>query len=217
MPDNSGNTSATGGYLTPIADNVPVPPPQEGKTFEDTLQDLVVNLTELDGTLVRPAWQPEPPNQPDNATDWVAFSILNKKADTFAYVAHDGGAGDDSLGLDRVQRNELVEVLFTHYGPNAHLYADLVRDGLSVEQNREGIKQAATDLVEVREQVVAPELINNLYYYRVDQTIVFRRQVDRFFGVKNVGSFEGGVVADGEAGDIKRDISALQGVEPPPP
>ena len=82
----SGNTSATGG---PIGPGSPAAPgPLEGAALLDFIQDWIVQLTGLDGTLVRPDWQAEPANLPAAGTAWCGFRIADRDADDFPWIGH---------------------------------------------------------------------------------------------------------------------------------
>ena len=50
----SGNTSASGGYLSPTSS-----PPADDDALSSILHDLVVGVTGLAPTLVFPRWQPQ--------------------------------------------------------------------------------------------------------------------------------------------------------------
>src|ERR1700694_2060232 len=125
--------SSTGGYLIPSA----APAPLEGQALLDFLQGVIVGITGLAGTMVRPVWQSGPPNIPDAGTAWCAFRITTRPSSTFPHVKHDP-AGQ---GADALQRHEALHVLCSFYdlgsGGQADGLAALLRDGLSIPQNRE--------------------------------------------------------------------------------
>lgn len=83
----NANTSATGGYLQPIAS----PPNQENlqdDVLTDLFQEVVVKVTNMDPTLVRPRWQPSPPAQPDVSVSWAAIGIAETRPDVFPSITH---------------------------------------------------------------------------------------------------------------------------------
>lgn len=182
------NTSATGGYLLPDADG---PQPLEGDALVDFLQSVVVGCTGLDGRWVRPRWQPEPPNLPPADQSWCAIGIVERSSDTYAYVEHDG-AGD---GSDKLQRQQEIAMLCSFYGPDADSYIELLRDGLQIAQNREALQLAGMALKSTGEAVIAPSLVKMLWQYRVDVRVVFVRQINRRYPVRNLLSEQGTIHA----------------------
>jgi hypothetical protein len=182
------NDSSTGGYLTPATS----PAPLEGQALNRFLQQVWVGITGLDGTLIRPRWQPEPPAIPAFGTDWMAFGITRRKGDTFTSTIHDPtGNGNDS-----VYRQEVLDILCTFYGPDADNYASLLREGLFVSQNREVLQLNNFGLVEVGEAIAVPELIKERWTYRVDMKVTLRRSILRTYPVLNILSAEGTVDTD---------------------
>src|SRR5437870_2383413 len=117
------NSSATGGYLVPTS-----APPAEDDALDDILQGLIVGLTALDPTLVRPRWQPVAAKLPDLSVNWCAIGETDETPDANAVVTHDGDA-NGGLGQDNLQRHEQIRVLATFYEPNAKAYAKQARDG----------------------------------------------------------------------------------------
>lgn len=185
------NTSATGGYLFPLPP--PAPAPIEGQSFNRFLNEVVVGISGLPGSFVRPRWQPEPANVPNLNEDWLSFGIQSKRADTYAVELHDG-SGD---GSDEIQRHETVEVLLSFYGPNADANLEIFREGLQVAQNREVFQLNAMGQTETGDAITIPALVKERWYYRVDMTWIFRRQIRRIYPVLNLLSFDGTLNADG--------------------
>ena len=174
------NTSATAGALTP---NI-APAPLEGTALVDFIQNWMVGITGVSGALVRPRWQPEPPNIPDEATTWIAFGITKRDADTFIYEVHNP-AGQ---GYNETRRNEILHFLASFYGPNADSIATQFRDGIQVAQNTEVLNLNNMGLVDSGELVVAPELVKEKWLYRVDLSFSIRRQVVRDYQVQTLQS-----------------------------
>lgn len=179
------NDSSTGGYLQPAPS--PAPAPLEDAALRDFLQAVFVGLTGLDGKLVRPRWQPVPPAQPEIGTNWMAFGIVARPADTFAFEMHDPAAANGN-GADVMNRNEELTILCSFYGPNAGGYATGVRDGLSVPQNREALLKAGMALIGCEDIVSAPALINDQWYSRLDMTVRIRRSVTRVYPILHITS-----------------------------
>lgn len=175
------NTSATGGYLTST-------PILEDQALFDFMHDLITGITGMDPTLVRPRWQPEPPDLPDFNVNWCAFGITEGETEPgTAYVVHQ----DSPQILDQLQRHETLDVFASFYGPNASSLAKTLRDGLQVAQNREILQLASMGLVSTGDVVTAPELIKERWLYRVDLSVKIRRQIVRTFTVLDLASASG--------------------------
>lgn len=180
------NTSATGGYLIPEV----LPAPLEDAALDDFLQTVLVGVTGLDPTLVRPRWQEIVPDLPDRSVDWCGFGVISRKSDTFAYIGHDGLLSQ-AEGADLLQRHEELNLRASFYGPNCQYYGTLLRDGLEIPQNREQLFLAGMGLVSVGDVERAPELVKNIWLSRADLPIVIRRQVLREYPVLNLLSMQG--------------------------
>lgn len=189
------NDSSSGGYLAPGAS----PAPLEDAALVAFLQGIFVGITALSGDLVRPRWQQTPPNQHAIGTNWMAFGIMNRKADTFAYEMHapalNGGNGNDYL-----TRNEELEILCSFYGTSADTSAALVRDGLQVGQNREAMLLAGMGLIECGDIISVPDIVNSQWVYRVDMPVRLRRAIVRTYPILHLLSAPGSVTDS--AGDV---------------
>jgi hypothetical protein len=168
------NTSATGGYLTPTT------PIQEDATVDAFLQRMVVGVTGLPGTLVRPRWQPVPPKMPEYNVNWCAIGVVREYPCGEPYIFH-VSTGD---GADEGTRFVDMSVLTSFYGPNARAYANMLRDGLAIEQNREAMflinwNIKSTDMPSRS----VPELLNQQWYNRVDCEIPMIRAVRSIYPV----------------------------------
>lgn len=155
------NTSATSGYLRLTAS----PSRQE---VEDVIQGMIVGITGLDGELVRPRNQPEPPMQPGNETDWAAYSIKRRGTHNFAQLEH-------CDGYSVLHAHEELAVLVSFMGQRAEDYATTLRDGLHVSQNREQLYRNYMALVEVGELTPVPEVISMGWRGRCDLPLTIRR------------------------------------------
>lgn len=175
------NTSASGGYLQPTP-----PPPLDGAALEDFFHDFIVGLTALPNTLVRPAFQIEPPNIPPKGTIWLAFAFEDVASDTFPFVGHhpvnDGG--------DELQRHEEFDVRCSVYGSgagsDARATAKLLRDNLAIAQNREPLRAQAMGLVSCGAPLPVPVLLKQTWLYRLDIVFRIRRCVTRDYDVLNI-------------------------------
>lgn len=171
-----------------IAPNVS-PAPLEGQAFDGFLQQIIVGITGMTGSLVRPRWQPEPPNLPAIGTTWAAFGVMLTTPDTYAAIIH-RGAGE---GTDELQRHETNEVLISFYGPDADLYASRLRDGLQIAQNREMLFLNGMAHVETKAPISVPTLVKERWLYRLDVTWVMRRAIQRVYPILNVLSAQGSI------------------------
>jgi hypothetical protein len=180
--------SSTGGYLYATNSGL------EGQGLQRAIQQWIVGVTGLDGALVRPRWQLEPPNVPEDGQVWVAFGLGNASVENYPYVEHDP-TGD---GKDTLQRHERFEVLCSAYDLGSTGLADetlsLFRDGIAIPQNLEGLRQSGISLIEVGDMISVPVLLKQRWYYRVDMTVVLRRQITREYAVLNVVSASGEVL-----------------------
>ncbi len=180
--------STVAGYLSPAA----TPAPAEGQDLSRFLQQIVVGITGLAGELVFPRWQLEPPNYPGQNVDWAAMGVSSRSSDVFAAVIHDPVGN----GADLVARHEELTVMVSFYGPNADNYADLLREGFSVAQNREAMQLVAMNLIEVGDAIALPSLVKEQWQYRVDVDFRIRRQIRRNYPILNLLSAQGTIYTD---------------------
>lgn len=182
--------SASAGFLQPA----PSPAPLEGQDLLNFVQAWIVGITGLDGTLVVPWAQPEPPNLPNAGTVFCAFSIRTRTADTYPWIGRT--VPDD--GADHLQRHQDLDILLTFYdlgsGGQADAMSALFRDGSAIPQNLEVLSQNNMGLVKVGQAVDVPVLVKTRWQYRVDLPVVIRREVLRTYPVLTVESAEGTIV-----------------------
>lgn len=182
------NDSSTGGYLLPVESN----PPAEDAALDAILQSLIVGLTGLPGSMIRPRWQPTVPKQPEPSVNWCAIGVTEDDSDDYPAIVHIG-AGD---GRDQFYQNETLSVLASFYGPNAQSYAKIARNGLYIAQNREALTAAGLDVKGAKKIVSAPEMINLQWVKRYDLNMHFSRQVSRTYAVLNLLSSDGTLETD---------------------
>jgi hypothetical protein len=157
-------------------------PPQDGQDLDDFMQQLVAGITGIDPTLIRPRFQDQPPNYPENA-NWAAVGIMENEPDPgWAYVFHDGA----NSGRDYVQQHEIFTMLVSFYGPRADYCEGLLRDGLQVSQNREILLLSAMGLVDIGTKTVVPRLIAQRWRRRVDRRYRFHRLLREVYPVLNI-------------------------------
>lgn len=177
------NTSATGGYLLPSStQSLP-----GNLTLVQFIQTVLVGLTGLSGTLVRPSWQVAPPKNPDLTVNWMAFGDLLHSPDANAYVGVD--ADDNAI----MQRHEAIEIPCSFYGPEAMEYASLVRDGFQIQQNLEALRLANMGFVEVNQARRMPDLVNERWINKVVMSVFLRREIIRSYPILTILSAAGTV------------------------
>jgi len=182
------NNSSTGGYLAPVV----AAPPAEDDALDDLLQALVAGVTGLDGTLVRPRWQPTVPKQPDPGTNWCALGITVQTPDAGPAIQHDP-AGD---GSDTYNRHQDIELLCSFYGPAAKGYAQRLADGMAIPQNHEQLGLNDMAFVSAGEIRAAPDFVNQQWVRRYDMTLALRRKITRTYQVLNLLSAQVGTTTD---------------------
>jgi hypothetical protein len=204
----STNTSATGGFIGDVSAG-----PPSGEDFTAGVQQMIAALSGLDGSLVRPRWQPMPPSQPAADVTWAALGLTRTEADEYPYIAHDGVTqwpGLPGPGVDRMQRHVTLSMRATFYGPGAEDAAGAVRDGAYVAQNMEPLIALGMKLRTVHDLERAPEFINQQWIDRVDLAIDFRAQIERVYPILNLIGAK--VVLQADTG-----MTTTVSVEPPPP
>lgn len=174
------NTSATGGFLEPGPG-----PILEDAALVAVFQKVLVGITGLDGSLVRPRWQTKTPKQPDPSVDWCAVGVGDEIPDAGPSIVHDGAAAG-GLGQDNLQRHIDFDVHVTFYGPNSGGYAARLRDGLCILQNDDLLKMNLIAFVSSGTIARVPELVSEQWVDRRDITLRFRRQVVRTYAIENI-------------------------------
>ena len=185
------NSSATGGVL------VSQPPqPVDDAALDAVFQSLVTSITQIDGTLVRPRWQPTSPKQPPVGTDWCAIGVVSSKVDEGPWIALDP---TNSFGL--YWRHEDLEVLATFYGPNSRTNASALRDGLDIVQNLEQLLPYEMRAIDCETMRSVPELVNEQWIRRQDLMCRFRRKVTRDYAILAMEGAEINLIDDTGAVD----------------
>lgn len=180
------NTSATGGYLTPTNTAL------DNNALKRFIHSVLVGVTGIDNTLVRPAYQPNQPVIPDIGVDWCAFSIVNRRPAAMPWTKQ--GEADAQLST-----NELFDVFVNFYGPNCMGYAAILRDGLQVPQNSSALNDAGMAVIGAQDVIYLPELINDRWFERADITINLNRNLSRTYAILTLLGIEGTLYFDGVA------------------
>lgn len=181
------NDTTAAGFLTPVSD------PQHDQQLDDALHSTIQGVVgRVPATLVRPRWQPEPPNRPNSTTDWIAFGVVRSEPDVFAYEGHEVIAnGDGSADSTIVERDELVYVLVSFFGPNAAANDARLRAGLDLAQNRNIMRNLNIGFVEYQAPVRVPALLKETWVPRVDATLVLRRRSVHRYQVRSLVGGDG--------------------------
>lgn len=180
------NTSATGGYLGESSTLLSI------TDLEDAWHDIIVGITGLDNTLVRPSRQLDPAQQPDPATDWAAFDVIRVSSDAWPDVMHIS----TSQGHDEVVDHDRYNVGVVFYGPNADINAGLLRRGLYVWQNRAALRELGIALQSVDNPVTVPELDSMVWRQRVDLSARFIVETRGGYAVLNLLRSTGDISGD---------------------
>lgn len=175
------NSSATGGYLTPD-----VSPPSDA-ALDDILQAMVVGITSLPGSLVRPRYQVKPPRQPAIDADWCAIGATLNEPDAGPALQHDPDA-EGGLGVDFYARHSDIRALASFYGPNAERNALLLQDGLAIPQNIEVLQTYLMTFVNSGTIRRVPSLVNQQWVAGYDIELRFRRKTERVYRTQNIVS-----------------------------
>jgi hypothetical protein len=171
------------GYVLPIS-TLPLPRQLNLVQF---IQTVIAGVSGIEGPLVRPKWQPNPPKNPDIDIDWIAFGVTSGTPDANGFV------GVNRDGATVTQRHEGLEIGCSLYGPNALETAGLIRDGFQIPQNLEGLRSANMGFVDVSRALHVPELVNERWINRLEMTINLRREIQRVYPILTLLSATGSV------------------------
>ncbi len=180
------NTSATGGYLKPTAQILNV---------QQFIQTVISGISGIDGKLVRPKWQPNPPIQPEATVNWIAFSVVESPSDANAFV------GMDAAGVETLQRQEYLTVNCSIYGPDCYDISGTLRDGFQIPQNLAALKAVKMGFMGVGIPNRTPDLVNEKWIPRVEMPIQLVRMIQRVYPILPFVGANGEirtVLADGE-------------------
>lgn len=154
---------------------LPLQTPADGAALDHLFQQLVVNLTAIDGKFVRPRWQPQPPAQPPAGTDWAAIGIMRRNTLDYPDIV----AQTDTTAIMR--RQSIIDVLVSFYGPNAYINACNFRDGCYVPTQLDALRDAGLGFMEAGDVLNVPEQDGPQWILREDMTMRFRRSEDRLY------------------------------------
>lgn len=176
--------SSVAGFMAPIT------APLYDNPLDDFLHAFLVALSTLPGVFVRPRWQPEPPNLPAFTQDWLSWGIVDVDEDRFAF--QDVVSTDDGNQFV-VERDEILTMLMSFYGPRAGQLAKQVSVSMQLVQNRNYLRVQNMTLIEVLNQVRVPALFKEKWVPRVDQRVRFRRRASWSYQVHQLEDFHAGL------------------------
>lgn len=166
---------------------------KSGQTLDDFMQQVVAGITGIDQTLVRPRWQPEPPNIPQTAVPeiglagvaaWAAVGVTAARAiGGFSYTRELNPGAYAATGFSQQSDWEEFDLMATFYGPAADDYAVKLRQGLLVAQNREALQFLNVGFQQTGPRRRRPELTQRPFLWCVDQPVTFTREIRSFYPV----------------------------------
>jgi hypothetical protein len=172
------NDSSTGGFLAPSSTNNDL----NDAALYDFLQSVIVGVTGIAGNLVRPRFQPEPPNVPDLGITWAAVGPSQRNRDSYSAIIQKATGAI-------VVRNRTLGIIASFYGPQAETYGELLANGLEIPQNRDALKLNGFNLVSgVSGPIIAPAILKGQWYYRADYTFSVRQQQQYTYPILTVES-----------------------------
>lgn len=180
------NTSASGGILQsypqpPVLDTRPA-----GLTLLQFIQTLLVGLSALPGSLVRPSWQIAPPKEPDVTENWAAFGLGDIVTEGFTYITPPDGGNTTTAA-----RQELISVSISVYGPNAMNIITLIRDGFQIPQNVTSLLIANMGYAYDTPARHVPDFVNERWNDRYIMEVFLRRVVQRTYPILDFLSASG--------------------------
>lgn len=177
------NDSTTAGFIVPEIE------PTGDDPLDDQLHDTITGIVgRIDPSLVRPRWQPNPANIPMFPTNWIAFGVVGTDPDVFAYEGHDPEFLENGTDVSttRVERDELLSVLISFYGPQAMANDARLRAGLDLAQNRSLLHSMGIGFVEYQAPRKIPALTKETWVPRVDAILVLRRRSVHRYNIRTL-------------------------------
>jgi hypothetical protein len=134
---------------------------------------------------------------PESTINWCAIGVTEENPQSGqGMITHDG-ADNGGLGSDTLQVNDEALILASFYGPNARQFANLMRDGMMVPQNREAIELQGYRLLGMPTTGrFIPEIVSQTTYRRVDTTFRIKRTNVTVWPVENIVEVEAVLLTD---------------------
>jgi len=171
--------SSIKGYIGPTSTTA-----LDDNSLDDIIHDLIQGLTNLDNTLIRPGFQPQPANMPNINQSWIAFQLVKNTDDLAPSYSF-----DPLIGLTEY-KNEIMEYLISSYGPNAGYNLRLIRDGIKIGQNRDVLSSLGMAFISLSETMQAPMKINERWEKRYDVRLRLRREISVVYPIESLQSAE---------------------------
>lgn len=191
------NTSATGGQLTATTRNL------TGQALRRMLQQIVARCTELDGALVRQAYQQSPAPEPAHGTTWGYLHLASWVPDANPYMHQE----TDKASLVRY---ETADLQVSFYGPDADECCGMLRDALMVDQNRDELVANRIGVVRVGQTLRVPEPVYPDWVNRCDIIVTLSRQVVREYKVLTITGVQGTIYANGPCPALTTSFRVVQ-------
>jgi hypothetical protein len=172
-------------YLTPLG-----PQPINDQALMIIFAQMVVGITGFPGSLVRPRWQMNPPQQPDALTDWAAIGLT--MGDRNNHVLRVNPDGLDST----LNRQQSVKLMCSFYGPNARANAEILADGICIPNNQWPLQALGIEYIRFGATRAVPDLVNAQWINRADIDLDFTRDITRIYDVPSILSVSGTLLAD---------------------
>lgn len=180
------------------------------KELEDLFQTVIVGITGLQGNLVRPRYQPNPPTWPGFDVDWCAFNVYVRPTLWNAYQTINAD------GSYNVEGTEVLEATLSFYGPRYQALEREWRDGMQLSQNRDVLTNAGIVFLEFAEPVVVPVLMKEMWVKKVDIRGTFHRWAVRTYNVRTLTEAVG-VIRNQPSSADDEFITPLKTDPPPQP
>lgn len=180
------------GFLHPVETGFPLN--DFGDDLDNALHDVVVGITGLPPTMVRPRWQPENAHQPpEHATDWCGVGVLSVRAEVAPSIAQKPGhlSAAAPPGYQVFRRHEEITAQASFYGAHAHSFAARLQDGLYQCQNNDELRFRGLALVEAEQLITTADLVNMNWRRRIDLNFTLRRAVTRVYPIRSLKEAHG--------------------------
>lgn len=176
----------------------PTPTPAQDLDLDDLFQAVVAGITGLDGSLVRPRWQPIPPKQPEQDQSWISLGTFEQTPDAGPYLE----TVSTEPGSIKSQRHEVLRLMISCYGSRASYYAALIRDGFGIPDNMDTLRS-----VDIAYRGIYGSLrtfattINQIQLRQCDMVLLFARKATRGYGIHTITSSQIHLVDDTHVDD----------------